>query len=353
MSAVQSLPGAATREAAHWHAVQRAGGLDQAQQARFMDWLLASPVHLREYLAVARVAGELGEVLRDMDLDLDALLAGGSPSAGANNVVTLPQRRGPAQARSARGAAPRRRWPRLAAAMLVVACAGAVLWTAMPRTTHYVADHGATRRFTLPDHTVVHLNASSALSARVGWFSREVRLERGQASFEVASDRRPFSVQVDGMEVRDIGTTFDVSVLPGHTRVDVIEGRVRVIDHAGQGRMLADLVMGQRARIGSGDRVVSVTQEDVDTMTAWWQRRVVFRDTPLREVIAQFNRLNTTQLQVDDARAGALRLTGNLQGDDLASLRAFLKDQPTLQLRQATDTVHIASRTATPTATRR
>ena len=64
----------AVLEAARWYSLQREGVLNQAQQARFMDWLLASPAHLREYLAVGHVAIELGEALRAAPDDVDALL---------------------------------------------------------------------------------------------------------------------------------------------------------------------------------------------------------------------------------------------------------------------------------------
>ena len=82
-------------------------------------------------------------------------------------------------------------------------------------------------------------------------------------------------------------------------------------------------------------------------MTAWWRRRVVFQDEPLREVAEQFNRLNDVRLRLDDDVAGALRLTGNLRGDDLASLRTFLDQQPSLQTEVVGKQIRVSSRTAT------
>ncbi|OCG93076.1 iron dicitrate transport regulator FecR, partial [Xanthomonas euvesicatoria] len=76
-------------------------------------------------------------------------------------------------------------------------------------------------------------------------------------------------------------------------------------------------------------------------MHAWQQQRIVFRDEPLRNVAEDFNRLNRIQLHIDDARAGAMRLTGNLRSDDLAGLRAFLAQQPGLRLEQHADALHI------------
>ncbi|WP_010341279.1 DUF4880 domain-containing protein, partial [Xanthomonas sacchari] len=91
----------AIADAAHWHAVQRMQPLDAKQEQQLLDWLTASPQHLREYLAMQRVAGDLGEALRGMDLDVDALLASDAAADGAasDNVIALPvPRRAPAAA---------------------------------------------------------------------------------------------------------------------------------------------------------------------------------------------------------------------------------------------------------------
>ena len=221
---------------------------------------------------------------------------------------------------------------------------GVGVHAALPVTRHYTAAHGAPRVVTLDDGTVMHLNAESHATATVGLLRRRVELARGQASFIVADDRRPFTVQAAGLEVRDIGTTFDVSLQRDQARFGVAEGRIHLIDRGGKGRLLADLTAGQSARVAHAGGQVSVVREDVAAMTAWWQRRVVFRDEPLRDIADRFNRMNTVRLRVDDHQAGALRLTGNLRADDVASLRAFLAEQPTLAVSADAREIRVRSR---------
>lgn len=351
MSEPRLHPARTTHEAAQWHALQREGALSATQQARFMDWLVASPEHLREYLAIGRVAGELGEVMRGMPIDLQALVDGESAQSAPDNVVVLPVRRSPP---ASKAKPPRRtRLPRIAAAaalLLGLSIGMHVLW---PQSAHYVAAHGAPRSFELPDGTVVHLNAESALSMRFGPFHRRIELSRGQASFTVAPDRRPFAVHAAGLQIQDIGTTFDVSLQRERARIGVTEGRVRIFSDADEGRLLADLRAGQSARVDYRDHAVNVSHEDVDTMTAWWKRRIVFRDEPLREVADRFNRLNAVRLQVDDEAAGALRLTGNLSADDLDSLRVFLDEQPTLATSVTANQIRVSARTVEPASARK
>ncbi|MBD9478084.1 FecR domain-containing protein [Pseudoxanthomonas sp. PXM02] len=332
----------ATEEAAHWHLRQREGALGADEQQRFMDWLVASPDHLREYLAMARVTAELGDAVRSMpvDAETEAVIAGRSDHQA--NVIPL----GRMQTVAPRSFPFRQRaWATRMAVAATLLLAIATGWQAVsPPARHYTAPHGAPRVFALDDGTVLHLNAESEASVSLGLFHRRVSLTQGQASFVVAPGRRPFTVRAAGMEVRDIGTTFDVSLHRDQARFGVTEGRIHVIDDNGAGRLLADLSAGQAARIAQADRHVQLSEEDTDVLTGWWERRVVFRDEPLRDIADRFNRMNRVRLQVDDNVAGALRLTGNLQADDLASLRAFLDEQPTLATTATAGEIRVRSR---------
>ncbi|WMJ69248.1 FecR domain-containing protein [Stenotrophomonas sp. 24(2023)] len=332
-----TLPGTATREAAQWHALHRERPLSAEEHTRFLDWMTASPEHLREYLAVSQIAGELGGALQAMDIDVDALLA--SPAPTRSNVVVLPRRQG--TPRVARRGAWWRRAAVAASLALVTVTAG---WLCWPRTYTYTTAHAEQRRVTLPDHSTVHLNAESQLRVRFSLLRRDATLLRGQATFEVATDRRPFEVLAGTLRVQDIGTTFDVALQREQVRVGVSEGQVRVSPLANAARTLADLHAGQSARIDYQGRHVSLARENVETMTAWWQRRVVFRDDPLADVADQFNRLNRTRVVIEDPQAAALRLTGNLHSEDIASLRVFLQQQRGLQVVQAQDEIRVRTR---------
>jgi transmembrane sensor len=345
MSMAVEHPSALTRAAAHWHALQREGDLSPSQQRAFMQWLLVSPEHLREYMAISEVAGALGDALRAMPVDVDALLQAPAPADNEDNVVRLAPR--PAVVAAARTARPVRRLPRIAVAAVFMLGVGLCTTVAWPRTGNYVAAHGAPRQITLSDNTVVHLDAESEISVRMTLLGRRVELERGQASFVVAKDRRPFAVHAAGLQVTDIGTTFDVSLLREQARIGVSEGRVHVRGDGGRGRMLANLGAGQAAQVDYRDQRVRLSEEDAASMTAWWKGRVVFRDEPLRDVADRFNRRNALRLHVSDD-AGALRMTGNLRADDVATLRAFLDQQPTLVTLREADGIHVRLRAATP-----
>ena len=100
-------------------------------------------------------------------------------------------------------------------------------------TTVLVTAENSKGRFTLPDGSVVWLNADSRLAYSnrfVDSEKREVRLE-GEAFFDVRRDTlRPFEVTMGGLEVRVLGTRFNASHIPdlGIEEVTLLSGSVEV-----------------------------------------------------------------------------------------------------------------------------
>ena len=81
----------------------------------------------------------------------------------------------------------------------------------------------------LSDGTTVYLNSGSEVVERFTPAERHVLLLRGEANFEVAKNPgRPFVVRAASVEVRDVGTVFNVCLKPATVEVMVSEGQVRV-----------------------------------------------------------------------------------------------------------------------------
>jgi ferric-dicitrate binding protein FerR (iron transport regulator) len=128
-----------------------------------------------------------------------------------------------------------RQWKWVAAAVVVLAVAGTWQWW-LPvfsgkQPVYVVQTKNAERRyFLLPDGSKVHLNASSQLHSRFNATSREIWLQ-GEAYFEVAKDvARPFIVHAATMNIRALGTAFNVKAYSGDEQYEttLLEGAVEV-----------------------------------------------------------------------------------------------------------------------------
>lgn len=320
-----------TVDASEWFAAQREGELSRAERDRFLDWLRESPAHVEEYLELARLWDEMGEVDALQQVDVDAELA------KARHIVAELDGAGGAPAETAKRRAPRWRiaLPSVAAGLLV---AVAVSWWAgvfddLANGTVTTAI-GEQRSLTLDDGSVISLNTQTAVRVQVTDSERRAELLRGEALFDIARDeRRPFVVVAGSTEVRVLGTTFNVYREDDQTAtVTVLEGRVAVTKADGPGSAIpadavtaVELTQGQQARIGLAGAVAEPAAVSLEKAVAWTDRRLIFENTALAEVLAEFNRYNTRKLRVSDPALAALELNGVFESHDPDSLLQYLE----------------------------
>ena len=102
-------------------------------------------------------------------------------------------------------------------------------------------------------------------------------------------------------------------------RVVVTEGTVRLdAPHTdGQTSPSSLLPAGSVALVHDGSVLVrSMALSEAKQLLDWRDGWLVFRDTPLQDAVAEFNRYNTRQLVIGDAGVAALRIGGNFRGDN-------------------------------------
>lgn len=281
----------ALAEASAWLARLQGSARTPATEAAFKAWLAEDTAHSR---AFARVT------------DTWDLIPGAARWTEAA--------RKPAPQSSRR----RPRTMAMAASVAVLMAAATVGWLAL-RDTVYQTGIGEQRIVTLDDGSRVTLNTDTRLAVDYDDQRRRIRLERGEALFEVAKNpQRPFTVQAGAEQVRALGTTF--SVRKQRDRVDVllIEGRVQVSREvsattaAGSTADAAPIVMAPGERLAlRADRPGAVRDRPVlEEVTAWRRGEAMFDNVTLAEAVAEINRYGRTQVRVDDPALAKLRISG-------------------------------------------
>lgn len=143
-------------------------------------------------------------------------------------------------------------------------------------------------RLVMEDGTVVYLNADSRLKYPEVFTGgeRKVYLE-GEAYFEVAKDEtRPFAVVAGGVEVRVLGTHFNVNAYPEKHQVTttLVEGKVEV----SSGKRHAVLSPGVQAV--ASEQGMKLQEVDVREYVGWKDGLFVFSRMPLEEIMRQVYR---------------------------------------------------------------
>jgi transmembrane sensor len=216
----------------------------------------------------------------------------------------------------------------LAAALAVATAVVAPLWLHGAGTL--MTAPGEQRRVQLPDGTGVLLNTNTQLRVKFVDAERAVMLDRGQALFEVAKDKkRPFRVFVGSDEVRALGTAFEVRRIGNGVQVTLEEGRVAIYhsDSApsqpqalppvtsgtsvvvGSSTPVAILAPGEQAVVQRGD-VVLVHTVDLKKTQAWRYGRMILDDVLLGDAVADLNRYGGVQIVLADPKLAAIRVSG-------------------------------------------
>jgi transmembrane sensor len=237
----------------------------------------------------------------------------------------------------------------LAASVLVLV---ASLWL-YERRNLYDTDIGEQRFIKLADGSTIDLNSRSQVRVSFSPTERGVELLQGQALFSVTKDKsRPFVVHSGATRVRAIGTQFDMYRRAAGTVVTVVEGRVAVSNEAMPERValhLSGRVMPSVIELSAGEQAtVSATvvkrpaAVDVGAATAWTQKQVIFRDTPLTEVVEEFNRYNTRKMRIADRDIQLIRISGAFSSTDPASLLRALDTMGVFSIEENSEEVRIS-----------
>lgn len=310
--------------AARWLARRDSGDWSAHAQAALDRWLLENTAHRVAFL---RLQAAWQESTR-----LHALGAGwqGAQPPPRGHWQTPPVARHEQMLQAVHPRTPqrqpnRRSWvARLAVAAALAACAlfvrfnwpGPVSVPAIP----YQTSVGEVRTIVLADGSRATLASNTRIEVRLLPQRRDIQLRRGEAIFAVAKDPlRPFSVEARGYHAVAVGTRFSVRRDDAALRVVVTEGTVRLDSpDAGQNSHPSALLPAGSVALVRADGVLvrSLTVEDAQQLLDWRNGLLVFRDTPLADAAAEFNRYNVRKLVLADAKVGELRIGGSFRWDN-------------------------------------
>ncbi|HEY2464466.1 MAG TPA: FecR family protein [Steroidobacteraceae bacterium] len=334
-------------EAAAWFIEFRAGDVTGEARQQFVDWLRRSPEHIQAYLEVSGVWAELPTADPEGKIDIASLVARARSEA---HVIALPKVV-PSSPEVSAAVEPTLRLPRrrgaifAMAAVVLLATATAFFLGRGNFSEAYSTGIGEQRTVQLQDGSTVELNVRSTIQVHFGEHQRDVTLLDGQALFRVAKDKqRPFVVRAGDAQVRAVGTEFDVYKKQSATVVTVVEGRVETFgesDAAGTDAIM--LSAGEQLTV-LPHTVTKPTRTDPSVATAWVQKRLVFEETPLRDVAEEFNRYNRRPLSIDDQELEKLRISGVYSSTDPASLINFLRSQNSMRVIETEKQVRVLRR---------
>ena len=172
---------------------------------------------------------------------------------------------------------------------------------------------GENKTITLSDGTKVTLNANTTFSypEKFSEESRDVSLQ-GEAFFDVAHNpEKPFKVATgNGMNIQVLGTVFNVKSYPEDQNVEttLVSGKVKVVEEQNQKTVV--LAPSQRATyVKDADKLI-VDNVQTTKFTAWREGKLIYDETPIRQVISDLKRKYKVDISVESPGIMDYKYTG-------------------------------------------
>ena len=317
------------------------GAWSAADQTQLQAWLDSSTAHRIAFVRIVTAWERSGR--------LQALGAGVPegiipprdawsfvPDSSAANSNAVPLRK----TRSAR--------LRAVAALVVVGAAAATAWYFVPDPAQsYRTPIGGLSTVPLLDGSKITLNTDSRIHVELGPTLRRVKLDQGEAYFDVSKDAaRPFVVDVADRRITAVGTQFSVRRDNNDIRVLVTEGRIwieRRGDDSKAGQI--QLAAGSEARTSrSAVLIAQPAAAQVEQLLSWRSGYIVFRDTALADAVADFNRYSVRKIVIQDPAIADIRIGGNFRCDDADAFLWLLQSGFPIRVEQRSDRIILTKR---------
>ncbi len=288
---------ARTKDAAiDWYVRMHSDGVTKSTQRAHAAWLTADPDNAWAYESVVASMQALDGVDDWMHEELGEL-----------NLRAV-----------ARHRSHMRRWTASLASAAALFLA-VIYWFTVDAPIHYETVKAEQREVALEDGSRIHLNTATAVSVHYTEGMREVVILQGEGLFDVNPDERPFVVRAADTNVIAVGTQFRVYLDGGDVIVTVLEGTVavaavdvseteivqmplskvdgnRIVKTPGSVLLHAD----QQTTVGAGGALSATKTVNADKVTAWREGKLVFVETPLRQVVREISRYTPGEIVVAD-----------------------------------------------------
>jgi len=167
-------------------------------------------------------------------------------------------------------------------------------------------------KVSLPDGTILTVNASTSLKYNKNSFLKDRKLEliNGEIFINVKPAKAQFRVEMGDVEAKDIGTRFNILRNNKQVSVTVEQGIVALKETSGKQQVT--LVPGKVGIYMQEAKQIQVIANRNVNYKSWIDKTFIFTDTPLAEVASQLEKAYHTKVEVKGERLKRRNFSGRL-----------------------------------------
>jgi ferric-dicitrate binding protein FerR (iron transport regulator) len=217
---------------------------------------------------------------------------------------------------------------RIAASILLLCCSAALVYflqkpdaPVQETFTTLSTSNGEVRKLTLPDSSVIWLNAQSKIRVPSNFNNtiRQVYLDEGEAFFDVKHDvHKPFRVVTAPLRVQVLGTSFNINAyhsLP-HVKITVITGKVGISKGT---KLLSFLTPGQELSYLADKGTFEQKKVDAGQSQSWKDGDTYLNRVKFEELSLVFKNLYGLTLKAGNKRVHDYLFTLRIKRNTLAT----------------------------------
>ena len=193
--------------------------------------------------------------------------------------------------------------------------------------------YGKRFQLQLSDGTLVHLNSGTTLKYPVKFIAgenRQVFLD-GEAYFDVAKDKKhPFIVNADDLNVRVLGTHFNVSNYPEDALTDVVlvEGSVGMYNVREEFDANKNTVLkpGYKGSFNKQNNMIFTKPVITDIYTSWVNGGLTFRNMTFKNIITKLERRYNVTIVNKNEKLANEKFNASFKEESIENVMSYFND---------------------------
>jgi hypothetical protein len=185
----------------------------------------------------------------------------------------------------------------------------------------------------LSDGTYIHLNAGTTIKYPIQFINgqnRQVYLD-GEAYFDVSKDKlHPFVVNADELNVRVLGTHFNVSNYPEDEMTDVVlvEGSVGLYESNKEFDATKSTILqpGFKGSFDKKDSSISTKSVDTEVYTAWVDGELYLRNMSFENICKKLERQYDVTITNKNSRLANEKFNASFKEEPIEKVLSYFND---------------------------
>lgn len=229
------------------------------------------------------------------------------------------------------------RWKFAAIFFFLIGCAGILAYLYKESDALLAPDgiyttvstnNGQSSKVILPDSSVVWINSGTTLlyNSDFAIHKRMIKLT-GQAFFQIARNEQiPLIISCNNLEVKVLGTKFDVSAYPEDRNISVVleSGSVELQQVKDQS-FIQKLIPGEKAEYDTELQKLSISKVDSHDYTSWKEGLLIFKDEPMANVLEKLERWYNIDIEVKNNKINQLIFNATIVNESVEEIFDLMK----------------------------